>query len=119
MKTVFAILALAATATGAFASEATEFVDPPSTLTRAHVRAAIEAPSAVVQLGEATVFVDPPSTLTRAQVRAAIGSPSTVVQLGEATVFVDPAPAPALTETHLLARMAGRILNSRNYSEIH
>ena len=86
MKTFFATLLLAAAATGAFASEATQFVDPPS-------------------------------TLTRTEVRAAIAAPSTVIQLGEATVFVDPAPTPAQFETTLLARMAGRVLNSRNYSD--
>jgi len=86
MKTIFAILSLAALTTGAFASEASQFVDPPS-------------------------------TLTRAEVRATIGVPSTVVQQGEATVFVAPAPAPARVETTLLARVGGRISNSRNYAE--
>ena len=88
MKTVFATIFLAAATTATFASEATQFVDPPS-------------------------------TLTRAEVRAQIGTPSTAVQLGEATVFVDAAPMAARAEPSLLARMAGRIFNSRSFSETH
>ncbi|WP_280155097.1 hypothetical protein [Piscinibacter sp. XHJ-5] len=88
MKTVFATLFLAAATTATFASEATQFVDPPS-------------------------------TLTRAEVRAQIGTPLTVVQLGNASVFIDPAPMPARAESSMLARMAGRIFNSRNFSETH
>ena len=87
MKTRFAILALALATTGAFASEATQFVDPPSTLTRAEVRAAIGEPAAVLQLGEATVFVDPAPV------------------------------AKVSAETTMLARSHGRISNSRNYSD--
>jgi hypothetical protein len=67
MKTVFATLALAAATTGAFASEATQFIDPPSTLERAEVRASIGTASSVIQLGDATVFVDPAPTIARVE----------------------------------------------------
>jgi hypothetical protein len=67
MKPVLAFLSLVAITTGAFASEATQFVDPPSMLTRAEVRAAIGAPSNVMHLGEATVFVDPAPATARVE----------------------------------------------------
>ena len=86
MKAFIATFALAA-ASGAFASEATQFDDVPvGTQSRAAVRAAIGAPSHVMNLGEATVFVDAPSSVVKA-------------------------PAP------MLVRSGGRIVGSRNHAD--
>ena len=65
MKSVLAILALAAATSAAFASEATQFEDAPGTLTRAEVRAAIGTPSTVTQAGDAVEFKDPVQTPTQ------------------------------------------------------
>ena len=60
MKTIAAIVLLSA-ASGAFASEYTNFEIPPSRLTRAEVIAAIQAPNpnGIVVVGDATQFVAP------------------------------------------------------------
>ncbi len=85
-------LAFAAAATSAMAVEATQYVPPAGTLTRAEVKAELaqaQARAGAVQVGEATVFVDAPSALQRSRL-AAQPQPSTrVIQLGEATVFID------------------------------
>lgn len=64
MKTFATAIALLSAATGAFASEYTNFEIPPGTLTRAEVRAAINAPNPndIVVIGDATQFVLPSAT---------------------------------------------------------
>lgn len=65
----FAIVASALFATTTYAFEATEFIDPPSTLSRAEVQAAVvkEGPVAIEQNKEATVFVDATAPVRTAQ----------------------------------------------------
>ena len=97
VATLAVAFASAATLTSAEASEATQFVDPPGTLTRAEVKADLARSRInpnVVQLGEATVFVDAPASgHALAQLPPADARPTTrVVQLGEATVFVETTP---------------------------
>jgi hypothetical protein len=83
----------AATLTGAYAVEATQYNPEPGTGTRAQVQGELHGASTasgVVSLGEATVFVDRPSTLSRAEARGnGAESAAHVVHLGEATQFVD------------------------------
>jgi hypothetical protein len=85
-------VALVSAATSAIAIEATQFVPPTGTLTRAEVKAELaqsQARAGAVQLGEATVFVDAPAALQRTQLAAQPQPATRVIQLGEATVFVD------------------------------
>lgn len=87
-------IAFVGAATSAIAVEATQYVAPGGTLTRAEVQAELRgAPAAkvqAVQLGEATQFADAPASRHAfAQAPAASTSATQVIQLGEATVFVD------------------------------
>jgi hypothetical protein len=84
----------AATLTGAYAVEATQYNPEPGAGTRAQVQSELRGASAasgIVRLGEATVFVDRPSTLSRAEARGSSSAEGAahVVHLGEATQFVD------------------------------
>ena len=87
-------VALAGAATSAAAVEATQFVPPAGTLTRAEVQAdlarSLQPHHGAVQVGEATVFVDTP---VRGAAFASVPSGTQpavrVIQLGEATVFID------------------------------
>jgi len=97
MKTIIATIALATLSVGAFASEATQFDGAVSTLTRAEVKAATLASSAVRHHGDATVFVDTAgSGVTRAEVRAQtiaaarMGKRGPGLSYGEANLFSDP-----------------------------
>jgi hypothetical protein len=71
-KTFITALSLAVVGSAAMASEASPSPEPVSTLSRAEVRAEINAPSAVLTVGEATVFVDAAtlSSVSRDEVRA-------------------------------------------------
>lgn len=94
LLTVLVALAGAATMTGAFAVEATQYLPGAGTATRTDVRAELRGAhtaTGVVHLGEATVFVDTPSTLTRVQAQAAgaVEGATHVVHIGDATQFVD------------------------------
>lgn len=85
-------LAFAAAATSALAVEATQFVPPTGTLTRAEVKAELaqsQGRAGAVQIGDATVFVDTPASLQRTRLAAQAQPATRVIQLGEATVFVD------------------------------
>lgn len=85
-------LALASAATSALAIEATQFVPPTGTLTRAEVKAELaqsQGRAGAVQIGEATVFVDTPASVQRTRLAAQPQPATRVIQLGEATVFVD------------------------------
>lgn len=77
MKT-FAILALLTATTGAFATEYSNFEIPPSRLTRAEVRAAINAPNpnGIVLVGDATQFVLPAANAPR------MNAPTTLADAG-------------------------------------
>lgn len=86
-------IAFVGAATSAAAVEATQYVAPTGTLTRAEVQADLRGAKAakaeVVQLGEATQFVDAPAA-HRAYAQTAPSQAATqVIQFGEATVFVD------------------------------
>lgn len=87
------VVALAGAATSAIAVEATQYVAPTGTLTRAEVQAELKgthaAASDVVQLGEATQFVDAPASRHALANAAPATGATRVIQLGEATVFVD------------------------------
>jgi len=113
VATLAVAFASAANLTSAEASEATQFVDPPGTLTRAEVKADLARSRInpnVVQLGEATVFVDAPASgHALAQLPPADARPTTrVVQLGEATVFVDAPGTRSRDEVRAEARAAAR-----------
>ena len=72
--TAFALVSALATV-AARASEATQFVDPPGTYTRAQVKqdlAASKFDRSVIHYGDATAFVDQPSTVSRAEVLAEV-----------------------------------------------
>jgi hypothetical protein len=71
-KQLVAAVAIALAGSSAMAFEATQFVDAPSTQTRAAVQAAnAQAPTAIVtSRGEATQFADVPATADRNGVRA-------------------------------------------------
>ena len=74
-KHLIAAVAIAFVGTGAFASEATQFTDTPSTLTRAEVKAELARAQAAGELNQAsslygTVQPSIASVRTRAEVRA-------------------------------------------------
>lgn len=113
LATIAVALAGAATLTSAVASEATQFVDPPGTLTRTEVKADLaraRQASNVVQLGEATVFVDAPASHRALAQRPPAGArPVTrAIQVGEATVFVDEPGTRSREEVRAEARAAAR-----------
>jgi riboflavin biosynthesis pyrimidine reductase len=68
VKYLFAAVSISVSASGAMAFEATQFEDPPSTMTRAEVKAELQrakTDSSVVVGGEATVFTDAPVAAAR------------------------------------------------------
>jgi hypothetical protein len=96
------------------ASEATQFVDPPSTWTRARAASpsALDVGPTMRQVGDATEFTDPVSTRDRVMARSpgdASASSPQVIQLGEATEFIDPvgtrSRADVLAEARAVSRM--------------
>lgn len=87
------VVALAGAATSAVAVEATQWVPPTGTLTRAEVQADLKqspaAPSEIAQLGEATQFAAVPGSRGKLAAVAPAANAARVIQFGEATVFVD------------------------------
>ena len=73
-KHLIAAAAIAFVGTGAFATEATQFTDTPSTLTRAEVKAELARAQAAGELNQASAlygYVQPVASVrTRAEVRA-------------------------------------------------
>lgn len=106
-------IALTGAAASAIAVEATQFVPPTGTLTRAEVKAELarsqQARTGVVQLGEATVFIDAPASRHTLAQRPSDAQPATrVIQVGEATVFVDQPGTRSRDEVRAEARAAAR-----------
>lgn len=115
------VIALAGAATSAIAVEATQFVPPTGTLTRAEVQAGLQAPQRgatnVVQLGEATQFVDAPAARHALANAAPAQSATRVIQLGEATVFVDAPGTRSRADVRAEARAArGASRGDQTYS---
>ena len=109
-------VAFAGAATSALAIEATQFVPPTGTLTRAEVQAELARSQRVqpgaVQVGEATVFVDAPASRHALAPLPSTSQPSTrVIQVGEATVFIDAPGTRSREDVRAEARAAAR--NSR------
>ena len=79
MKTLITAIVLATGSVGAFAAEYTNFDIPPSTLTRAEVRAAISTPNAngILIVGDATQFTLPSAGAARANPATAMASVET------------------------------------------
>jgi pyruvate-formate lyase-activating enzyme len=106
-KTMLTALAVAGASGATMAIDATQFDVPPSTKSRAEVRAELEQAKldgTLMSGGDATVFVDRPVAAlqrTRAEVRAELEQArldGTLMSGGEATVFVD-RMVPALPRT--------------------
>lgn len=78
MKSFITALVLATGTVGAFAAEYTNFDIPPSTLTRAEVRAAISNPNAsgILIVGDATQFALPSAGAVRADRHAGNTTPT-------------------------------------------
>ncbi len=99
-KHLIAAVAIAFVGTGAFATEATQFTDMPSTLSHAEVKAELARAQAasstlgreVHYVGDAAVFAIPTySTQTRAEVASRVLGRTVI--FNEATTFVETTPA--------------------------
>lgn len=105
-------IAFVGAVTSAAAVEATQYVAPTGTLTRAEVQAELlgakAAKPAVVQIGEATQFVDAPAAPHAYAQAAPSQSATQVIQLGEATVFVDAPGTRSRDAVRAEARTAAR-----------